>query len=116
MNATGHLSSQLVLQLVCCSWVIVQVYFSQFTAVVALFRYRDFNTWFLPCKGEAVSAQHSFWLVIPFMQWIMCTAIACVSVVVICGFSSAFDAVMNSLAFTFIAEVAEFFNDPVVVR
>lgn len=101
-----------LLQIVSCAWVVTQVYFRDFTNVTKLFQYRDFNIWFLPHKGETTSRKQDLFLLIPFIQWALSTAIVCVSCVVICGFDEAFDIVMNSLAFTFIAEVAEVFNQP----
>lgn len=50
----------LLLQLVCCVWVTVQVYFVDFTEVVHLLKFRDFNRWvsadmYLNCLSNAVN-------------------------------------------------------------
>jgi len=102
-----------VLKLVCCVWVSVQVYFVDFQNVCALLQYRDFNRWLLPLKKEEL--RHNYWvLVIPVVQYILAVSIVSVSCSIICGYDKAFDIVLNSLAFTFISQVPEIFNEPLV--
>ena len=102
-----------VLQLVCCVWVTVQVYFVDFQSVKALLEFRDFNRWLLPLKGETLR-DNSWVVAIPLIQYALGVAIVSISCVIICASTSGFDAVMNSLAFTFITTVAEVFNTPLL--
>ncbi|CAE7430784.1 unnamed protein product [Symbiodinium natans] len=104
----------LMLRLVCCSWVFSQVYLQEFSSVRALLRYHDFSRWFLPLKGEVV--RNSWAICVPIVQYIVLMCVTTVSFLVICAFDEPFDIVMNSLAFTFIAEVGSFFNEPLVSR
>lgn len=95
-----------------CVWVLTHSYFRDFRRVESLLVYRDFNRWFLPEKGEVL--QSNGWvLAIPLLQWALSMSIVTVSWCMICGFDDAFDVVMNSMAFTFIAEVSETFAEPV---
>ena len=114
MEAEG-LSGKLLapLQLVCCVWVTVQVYFVDFHAVEMLLAFRDFNRWLLPLKGETLT-NNSWVLIIPLLQFTLACCIVGVSCVITCACTSGFDAVMNSLAFTFISTVAEVFNQPLL--
>ena len=102
-----------VLQLVCCVWVTVQVYFVDFQSVRALLEFRDFNRWLLPLKGETLR-DNSWVVAIPLIQYALGVAIVSISCCIICASTSGFDAVMNSLAFTFITTVAEVFNTPLL--
>ena len=102
-----------LLQLVCCVWVVVHVYFVDFAAVERLLRFRDFNTWFKPLKGEKPDSK--WWVItIPLIQFLLGSSIVAVSCCITCACTSGFDAVMNSLAFTFISTVAEVFNQPLL--
>ena len=103
----------LALQLICCVWVTVQVYYVDFAAVEGLLRFRDFNRWLLPQKGE-VLPRNGWVLCIPLLQFLLGCGIVGVSCCMICACSSGFDAVMSTLAFTFISTVAEVCNDPLV--
>ena len=80
------------------------VYFVDLKNVCNLLEFRDFNRWLLPLKGEQLP-QNSWVLLIPALQLLLCTAVACVSCCITCGFTDAVDIVLNSLAFTFIAKV-----------
>ncbi|CAK9001447.1 Uncharacterized protein SCF082_LOCUS6929 [Durusdinium trenchii] len=111
--ATGNLTI-FVLRFVCCTWVFSQVYLQEFGSVRALLRYHDFSRWFIPLKGEEV--RNSWAICIPLIQYVVLQCITIVSFLVICAFDEPFDIVMNSLAFTFIAEVGGVFNDPLVNR
>eukprot|EP00041_Stephanoeca_diplocostata_P029250 m.858809 g.858809 ORF g.858809 m.858809 type:complete len:394 (+) comp23525_c0_seq1:370-1551(+) len=101
------------LQIVCCIWVMTHSYFRDFQHVQSLLQYRDFSRWFLPRKGE-VLRKNSWVLLIPAMQWVLSTAIVSVSWCLIAGYSDPVDVVLNSMAFTFINEVAETFAEPVL--
>ena len=102
-----------LLQAVCCVWVTVQVYFVDFQAVRALLEFRDFTSWILPLRGE--TTRRNVWvLAIPLVQYALGVSIVAISCCIICASSSGFDAVMNSLAFTFISTVAEVFNAPLL--
>lgn len=104
----------LVLRGICSTWVFAQIYFQEFSSVKALLSYHDFSQWFLPLKQQTV---HNGWAVmIPLIQYAVLLVVATVSFLVICAFDEPFDIVMNSLAFTFIAEVSSFFNEPLVKR
>ncbi|CAE8593381.1 unnamed protein product, partial [Polarella glacialis] len=46
------------------------------------------------------------------IQFLVILVVTTVSFLIICALDQPFDIVMNSLAFTFIAEVGGFFNDP----
>jgi len=62
------------------------------------------HRWLLPHKGE--SLQDNGWvLVIPLLRYVLATGVVAVSCCVTCGYTDAFDIVLNSLAFTFISEV-----------
>lgn len=102
-----------VLQVVCCVWVTVQVYFTDFKNVAALLEYRDFNRWLLPLKGEELR-NNSWVLLIPLLQYMLAVGVVAVSCCVTCGYVNAFDIVLNSLAFTFISQIAELFNEPLL--
>lgn len=104
-----------LLQIVCCVWVVVQVYFGDFQAMARLLEFRDFNVWLLPLKGER-PRRNSWVLAIPLLQYTLGCAIVAVSCCVVCSCTSGFDAVMNSLAFTFISEVAAYFNQPLLAH
>lgn len=107
-------SSIYVLRLICCIWVFSQVYLQEFTNVQSLLLYHDFSCWFLPLKGEPI--RNSWAVGIPLIQYLVILVVATVSFVIICAQAEAFDIVMNSLAFTFIAEVGSFFNGPLSKR
>ena len=47
-----------LLQLVCCVWVTVQVYFVDCRSVEALLAFRDFNRWLLPLKVCDLTVSH----------------------------------------------------------
>ena len=102
-----------MLQLVCCVWVTVQVYFADFEAVRSMLAFRDFNRWLLPLKGET-PRRNAWVLAIPLLQYCLACAIVSVSCVITCACTTGFDAVMNSLAFTFISTIAEVFNGPLL--
>lgn len=102
-----------LLQFTCCVWVTTHVYFVDLKNVCNLLEFRDFNRWLLPLKGEQLP-QNTWVLLIPAMQLLLCTAVASVSCCITCGFTDAVDIVLNSLAFTFIAKVAELFNEPLL--
>lgn len=102
-----------ILQLVCCVWVAVQVYFADFTQVEALLAYRDFNRWLLPRKGEQLLA-NGWVMVVPVLRCALAMCVVGVSCCVTCGYNDAIDIVLNSLAFTFISEVPEMFNEPLL--
>ena len=109
----GASASLILLQIVCCVWVSVQVYFVDVTSVESLLAFRDFNSWLLPLKGE--TPRRNRWvLCLPLLQFALACAIVAVSCVITCACTSGFDAVMNSLAFTFISTVAEVFNTPLL--
>jgi len=113
-NVFGNRSSYiLLLQFVCCVWVTVQVYFVDVKNVTTLLQFRDFNRWMLPLKNEQLK-RNSWVLFIPLLQFGLGTAVVAVSCCVICGYTKAFDIVLNSLAFTFISQVAEIFNEPLL--
>eukprot|EP00405_Crypthecodinium_cohnii_P018395 CAMPEP_0206455544 /NCGR_PEP_ID=MMETSP0324_2-20121206/21816_1 /ASSEMBLY_ACC=CAM_ASM_000836 /TAXON_ID=2866 /ORGANISM="Crypthecodinium cohnii, Strain Seligo" /LENGTH=488 /DNA_ID=CAMNT_0053926269 /DNA_START=38 /DNA_END=1501 /DNA_ORIENTATION=+ len=99
-----------VLRLICCAWQFGQVYFEDFDSIRRLFDYHDFSQWFLPIKGEDL--RPSFVLIIPLVQFSILLIVTTVSFMVLCAQTEAFDIVMNSLAFTFIAQVGAFFNGP----
>lgn len=103
-----------VLRLICCIWVFSQVYLQEFTNVQSLLLYHDFSCWFLPLKGEPI--RNAWAACIPLIQYFVILVVATVSFVIICAQAEAFDIVMNSLAFTFIAEVGSFFNGPLSKR
>lgn len=111
--ASGN-ATVFLLRFICCTWVFSQVYLQEFRSVRALLRYHDFSRWFLPLKGEEV--RNSWTICIPIIQYMVLQCITIVSFLVICTFDEPFDIVMNSLAFTFIAEVGSVFNDPLVHR
>lgn len=91
----------------------MQVYFVDFTEVVHLLKFRDFNRWMLPHKGE-VLRDNGWVLAIPLLRYVLATGVVAVSCCVTCGYDDAFDIVLNSLAFTFISEVPEMFNQPLI--
>lgn len=103
-----------VLRLICCAWVFSQVYFGGFNDVTALFEYHDFSRWFIPLKGYTV--QNSWALCFPLIQFSVMLVVTVVSFVMICSMNEAFDIVLNSLAFTFIAEVGSYFNAPLAKK
>jgi len=82
-------------------------------AVDALLAFRDFNRWLLPLKDET-PRRNGWVLAIPMLQWTLACAIVGVSCTITCACTTGFDAVMNSLAFTFISTVAEVFNQPLL--
>eukprot|EP00928_Gymnodinium_smaydae_P024984 TRINITY_DN20049_c0_g3_i2.p1 TRINITY_DN20049_c0_g3~~TRINITY_DN20049_c0_g3_i2.p1 ORF type:complete len:422 (-),score=70.58 TRINITY_DN20049_c0_g3_i2:644-1852(-) len=104
----------LVLRVICCIWIFSRIYFQEFENVVSLLAYHDFSCWFLPLKGERV--RNTWSLAIPLIQYAVLFAIATVSFVMVCAHSEPFDIVMNSLAFTFIAEVGVYFHSPLAKR
>ena len=101
-----------ILQTICCTWVMCCVYYRVHEGLYALLAYYDFNEYFLPLKNEKVSNRWA--LALGFLQWLLSCFVVCVSCICICGYESASDVVLNSLAFTFIAEVSEYFNSPLV--
>ena len=103
-----------LLQLICCVWVTIQVYSVDFKAAASLVAYRDFNRWLLPLKGETVRKMR--WVMgLPMLQCGLGAAIVGVSCTMICACSTGFDAVMNSLAFTFISTVTVAVPTPALV-
>eukprot|EP01064_Diplonema_japonicum_P004546 TRINITY_DN129_c0_g2_i1.p1 TRINITY_DN129_c0_g2~~TRINITY_DN129_c0_g2_i1.p1 ORF type:complete len:406 (+),score=44.32 TRINITY_DN129_c0_g2_i1:70-1218(+) len=102
-----------ILQIICCTWVLCAVYYRINERVSAMFAFADFNNYFLPLKGETVRNENAV-LLVPLLQWTLNTMVASVSCCVICGYTDAVDIVLNSLAFTFISEVPEYFNEPLV--
>eukprot|EP00932_Pfiesteria_piscicida_P005202 SRR837773.15108.p1 GENE.SRR837773.15108~~SRR837773.15108.p1 ORF type:complete len:496 (-),score=16.62 SRR837773.15108:113-1399(-) len=107
-------STIFLLRLVCCAWQFGQVYFEDFDSIRRLFRYHDFSQWFLPVKGEDL--RPSYVLIIPLIQFAVLLIVTTVSFMVLCAQTEAFDIVMNSLAFTFIAQVGGFFNGPLATH
>ena len=79
----------------------------------AVLRFRDFNRWMLPHKGETLR-DNGWVLAIPLLRYALATGVVAVSCCVTCGYTDAFDIVLNSLAFTFISEVPEMFNQPLI--
>ena len=111
--SSGSDVALLIVQLVCCVWVIAFVYFDDFKSVAHLLEFRDFNRWFLPLKGEC--AAHKQWvLVLPLVQMVLSTALVCVSCCITCALDEASDVVLNCLAFTFIGQVDDLFNKPLL--
>ena len=106
-------AQHIFLQLVCCVWVTVQVYFVDFRNVAALLRFRDFIRWLQPLKGEEVRS-NGWVMFIPLLQYALGLLVVLVSCTVTCGTGDAFEVVLNSLAFTFISQVARFFNEPLL--
>lgn len=102
-----------LLQLVCCVWVTVQVYHVDFANVASLLQFRDFIRWLQPQKGETLR-RNSWVLLIPLLQFALGVLVVLVSALVTCGTNDPFDVVLNSLAFTFISQVARFFNEPLL--
>ena len=82
-------------------------------AVESLLAFRDFNLWLLPLKGETLRRNRWVYL-LPLLQFSLACAIVAISCVVICSCTAGFDAVMNSLAFTFISTISEVFNQPLL--
>lgn len=103
-----------VLRLICCVWVFSQIYLSEFSNVQSLLLYHDFSLWFLPIKGETI--RNGWAIGLPVIQYLVILVVCTVSFVIICAQGEAFDIVMNSLAFTFIAEVGSYFNGPLSTR
>lgn len=103
-----------ILRLICCIWVFSQIYLQAFENVRSLLLYHDFSCWFLPIKGE--SLRNSWAVGLALMQYLIILVVCTVSFVIICAQAEAFDIVMNSLAFTFIAEVGSYFNAPLSKR
>lgn len=111
--SSGADAALLIVQLVCCVWVVAFVYFDDIKSVAHLLEFRDFNRWFLPLKGE--SAAHKRWvLVLPIVQMVLSTALVCVSCCITCALDEASDVVLNCLAFTFIGQVDDLFNKPLL--
>lgn len=102
------------LRLICCVWVFSQVYLQEFSNVRSLLLYHDFSLWFLPIKGEPT--RNGWAICLPIIQYFVVLIVCTVSFVIICAQAEAFDIVMNSLAFTFIAEVGSYFNGPLSDR
>jgi hypothetical protein len=99
-----------LLRIVCCAWVFSQVYFQGFGNVSDLLDYHDFSYFYLPAKGYTPS---NHWAIcFPLIQYSILVVVTCVSFIMICSISEAFDIVLNSLAFTFITEVGSYFNAP----
>ena len=65
------------------------------TQVCNLLEFRDFNRWLLPLKGEQLP-QNTWVLLIPALQLLLCTAVACVSCCITCGFTDAVDIGLNT--------------------
>jgi len=97
-----------ILRLICCVWVFSQLYLQEFSNVQSLLLYHDFSLWFLPIKGETI--RNGWAIGLPLIQYSVILVVCTVSFVIICAQAEAFDIVMNSLAFTFIAEVGSYFN------
>mmetsp|Transcript_158640 Transcript_158640/g.280188 ORF Transcript_158640/g.280188 Transcript_158640/m.280188 type:complete len:419 (-) Transcript_158640:157-1413(-) len=111
---TGGEFTIYLLRLICCIWVFSQIYLQQFASIRSLLAYHDFSCWFLPLKGETLG--HGWTIVLPLIQYVVLLVVATVSFVILCAQDEAFDVVMNTLAFTFIAEVGSYFNDPLSKR
>jgi len=99
-----------LLRLICCIWQFSQMYLQHFANIKQLFEYHDFSRWFLRVKGEEV--RNGWVICIPIVQYCILLVVTIVSFAVLCAQTEAFDIVMNSLAFTFIAEVGGYFNEP----
>lgn len=99
-----------LLRFICCLWQFSHFYFQHFSNTQALLRYHDFSRWFLPLKGETPC--NGWAIAIPLVQYGVLLTITTISIAVLCAQTEAFDIVMNSLAFTFIAEVGSYFNSP----
>merc|ERR1719356_1537720 len=91
------------LRLVCCAWVFSQIYFQHFIHVRSLIEYHDFSRWFLPLKGT--ETRNNWAVYVAFVQYFIVLVDLTVSFVVISAQGEPFDIVMNSMAFTFIAEI-----------
>lgn len=103
-----------VLRIVCCTWVFAQMYLQHFENVRTLLNYHDFSCWFVPLKNMEI---RSNWVIlIPLIQYAIVYIVTQVSFLIICAQREAFDIVMNSLAFTFIAEVGSYFHSPLSKR
>ncbi|CAK0873646.1 unnamed protein product, partial [Prorocentrum cordatum] len=103
-----------MLRFICCSWVFSQMYFQHFESVRSLIAYHDFSRWFIPLKGMEV--RNNWAIGIAFVQYGVILVVTTVSFVIVFAQKDPFDIVMNSLAFTFIAEVGSYFNAPLVKR
>eukprot|EP00927_Polykrikos_kofoidii_P050755 TRINITY_DN44638_c0_g1_i1.p1 TRINITY_DN44638_c0_g1~~TRINITY_DN44638_c0_g1_i1.p1 ORF type:complete len:435 (+),score=37.34 TRINITY_DN44638_c0_g1_i1:64-1305(+) len=99
-------------RLTCCSWVFAFMYFEHFVSVQKLVRYHDFSCWFLPLKHHKVT--NSWAIAIAIAQYFVLLVVTTVSFCIIFAQSEPFEIVMDSLAFTFIAEVGSYFNEPLV--
>ena len=109
MGGIGHH----MLKFVCIAWVTTQIYHKDFRNVASLLEFRDFNRWLLPIKGEEPE-QNVYVMLIPAIQYTLSILILSVSCAIIIGTSTAFDIVLNSLAFTFISDVADLFSAPLL--
>jgi len=99
-----------LLRIVCCAWVFCQIYFEGFSNVSTLLDYHDFSYFFIEKKGYTPTNRWA--ICFPLIQYAVLVVVACVSFLLICSISEAFDIVMNALAFTFITEVGQYFNEP----
>jgi acetyl esterase/lipase len=104
----------IVLQIICCSWVAVHLYFEEVKQVERMFKFRDFNRWHLPLKREELIENSVSVMAIPCLQFVLAVSVLSVSCVTTCAQSAAFDVVLNSLAFTFISEIPMLFSKPVL--
>lgn len=104
MNMLTGDAQHTFLQVVCCVWVTVQVYYVDFQNVASLLRFRDFIRWLQPQKGESLRS-NSWVMLIPMLQFALGLLVVLVSCTVTCGTEEPFDVVLNSLAFTFISQV-----------
>jgi hypothetical protein len=101
-----------VLRFVCCTWVFSQMYLQHFQNIRLLLSYHDFSCWFVQLKHTDKKNGQGWVLCIPMIQFAIVFVVTMVSFLIICAQKEAFDIVLNSLAFTFIAEVGSFFNTP----
>merc|ERR1712118_449144 len=70
----------------------------------------NFSCWFLPLKGQEV--RNSWAVCVPMMQYGVMLVVLSVSFLIVFAHDEPLDIVMDSLGFTFIAEVGSFFNAP----
>ena len=91
----------------------VHLYFEEVKQVERMFIFRD-SLLALSFKREELIENTYFVMAIPCLQFLLALSVLSVSCVTTCAQSSAFDVVLNSLAFTFISEIPKLFNTPVL--
>merc|ERR1712048_98499 len=79
-QALGSSFFTLALQASCCMWVWAQVAYTDLHNVKEMFRFRDFNSWFMTIKREFVEEINCTCAdVIPLMYYIVSLSIVCIS-------------------------------------